>query len=544
MSNLADAASRSVSAPPVALYSDASFAVQIATFATLQDALGAASQGQAIDIFDPNAIGALGVIDVLIEDLTIRADDPFFATFWLKGSANNFNLLGDTNSEVIGTLDADVVTGGDGDNILFVRRGDDIVFGGKGDDFLISSNGTDVLNGGAGNDSLLGGLDADTLDGGSDTTGDSAYYSGSNVGVTIDLSAGTAFGGHAEGDVLIGIEHLFGSRWGDDLRGDAQNNVLTGYVGSDTLDGRDGDDNLVGGLDADHLISGLGADTMNGGVGAGDHADYSGSNAAVIIGVNSGAVNSGGHAEGDVITTNTENLTGSAFADQITGNTLNNVLIGGFGNDTINASSGNDTVQGGEGDDLLLGSRGADLIDGGAGADTASYANSDALVIVDLAAGTAIGSGHSFGDTLISIEGAIGSQFHDSLFGDGGNNSLRGLNGSDDLFGAAGDDTLVGDGGKDTLTGGTGNDVLNGGAEIDTFVFDTANFGADTILRFGAGFGAGCELMDFRGSGVSFSDLTIWSAAGDTVVSVTSDPANQITLVGIASGIDASDFLF
>ena len=180
------------------------------------------------------------------------------------------------------------------------------------------------------------------------------------------------------------------------------------------------------------------------------------------------------------------------------------------------------------------------MIDGGAGNDTASYSNSDLRVTVDLVAGTATGSGHGAGDTLTNIENVIGSQFNDNLIGDGNANSLQGLNGDDDIVGAAGNDTLTGNAGSDTLTGGAGDDQLIGGGGTDSFIFDTATFGADTII----GFANNTELMDFRGSGLTYSDLTITTGASNTVISVTADPANQITLNGITTVIDANDFLF
>lgn len=57
---------------------------------------------------------------------------------------------------------------------------------------------------------------------------------------------------------------------------------------------------------------------------------------------------------------------------------------------------------------------GADLLDGGAGSDVADYFLSAAAVAIDLAAGTASG-GDAEGDTLVSIESVIGTDFGDTL---------------------------------------------------------------------------------------------------------------------------------
>lgn|GEM_PF-1657818 len=448
----------------------------------------------------------------------------------LKGLGGDDTLLGGTGS--------DTLSGGGGADSLDGGTGNDQLSGWDGADFLNGGAGIDTLLGEAGDDLLIGGAAGDSINGGSGS--DTASYSNSNASVAIDLGAGTTAGGHATGDTLTSIEDLFGSAFSDTLTGDNGDNVINGFSGDDIIDGGAGNDSMEGGQGNDFFISGLGADTINGGAGASDTADYSGSNAAVNIGINAGAVNSGGHAQGDVISTITENLIGSMFDDVITGNTLANLLNGFFGDDTMNASNGNDTLIGGSGDDLLFGSRGADLINGGVGNDTASYGNTDNSVIVDLTAGSGIGSGHASGDTLISIENIIGGQFNDTLTGDNGANSLSGLAGNDLLNGLGGNDTLLGSNGADTLNGGSGDDLLTGSGGADSFVFDTASFGNDTII----GFANGLELLDFQGSGLAYTDLTITTGATDTTISVTASPTNQITLSGVTSLIDANDFLF
>jgi hypothetical protein len=51
---------------------------------------------------------------------------------------------------------------------------------------------------------------ADRLDGG--TGVDTVIYGDSNVGVGVNLATGYGYGGTAEGDTLIGIENVLGSR--------------------------------------------------------------------------------------------------------------------------------------------------------------------------------------------------------------------------------------------------------------------------------------------------------------------------------------------
>ncbi|PTM97179.1 calcium-binding protein [Mycoplana dimorpha] len=123
-----------------------------------------------------------------------------------------------------------------------------------------STSGNETMKGLGGNDVLLGSAGADVLDGGSGT--DRASYDKSPAGVQINLKAGTASGGHAQGDKLIGIEDVTGSKYNDVLIGDDGKNVLKGGYGADKLDGGAGNDTLHGGPGKDLLTGGAGADTF------------------------------------------------------------------------------------------------------------------------------------------------------------------------------------------------------------------------------------------------------------------------------------------
>lgn len=77
-----------------------------------------------------------------------------------------------------GTNGADILIGGNGDDVLCGLGGRDILIGGKGADHLIGGDGNDLLSGGpgadeldgdAGNDILTGGAGTDDLDGGPGT---------------------------------------------------------------------------------------------------------------------------------------------------------------------------------------------------------------------------------------------------------------------------------------------------------------------------------------------------------------------------------------
>jgi Ca2+-binding RTX toxin-like protein len=143
-------------------------------------------------------------------------------------------------------------------------------------DTLAGDDGANVLIGLGGDDRFKGGGGADTLNGGSGR--DTASYFNADTGVFVDIALGSGFGGDAEGDVLISIEALEGSDFGDSFLGDALGNLLLGRGGNDVLDGRGGADTLNGGDGVDVLRGRGGADILLGGAGAdqltgGDDAD-------------------------------------------------------------------------------------------------------------------------------------------------------------------------------------------------------------------------------------------------------------------------------
>lgn len=121
--------------------------------------------------------------------------------------------------------------------------------------------------------------------------------------------------------------------------------------------------------------------------------------------------------------------------------------------DTIILYSGNDTTRPGAG---------ADQVFGGSGTDQVSYLDSTSAVQVSLSAGTGTG-GFAQGDTYDGIENVFGSNFNDTIAGNGLANQLIGYIGNDTIFAGFGDDLLVGERDNDRLYGGPGNDQLSGG---------------------------------------------------------------------------------
>ena len=264
-------------------------------------------------------------------------------------------------------------------------------------------------------------------------------------------------------------------------------------------------------------------------------------------------------------TNNNDDLTGTANADTING--LD-------GNDIINGLAGDDTLNGNEGDDKLNGGTGADMLNGGLGSDYAYYTNSSVGVLVRLHDARAVKFGDAEGDTLTDIEHLVGSEYNDTLAGDGEDNILEGRNGDDVLYGGPaggddrmyggnGDDRVFGGRGNDILTGGDGNDLLKGGPGEDTLIIDGDHMDVlyggpdgDTFRFFPSNLGGG-SIRDFsNGEDVidlteftdinSMDDLDIVSHGSNVSIELSgSDYLTTIILSDFdVNNLDNSDFLF
>lgn len=373
------------------------------------------------------------------------------------------------------------------------------LFGGRGNDMLSGRDGNDILAGGAGGDGIDGGNGFDY-----------ASYSDATSGLVSDLQFAAAGNtGDAAGDVYALIEGLIGSNFDDSLRGDGQANwiyggggvdyiygrdgddVLLGELGNDTIQGNVGNDQLFGGEGDDRLYGGTGADVLNGGNGI-DLARYDDATARVTADLAVPGANTG-DAGGDIFVS-IEGFVGSNFNDDLRGNAAGNFIFGGGGidfiygrdgNDTLLGEAGNDTILGEAGDDIIYGGLGADVIDGGSGYDYANYSDAGSAIIADLVlVGDNIGD--AAGDLYYGMEGLIGSNFGDSLRGDGNGNVIYGNAGQDWIYGRGGDDTLYGgsdydrlfgNDGNDLLIGGNGGDLLDGGAGADMVSYADAGAG-------------------------------------------------------------------
>ena len=396
---------------------------------------------------------------------------------------------------VVGEMGDDEVMGGSGDDLLSGGMGTDMVSGGAGADDMWGGDGDDNLMGGMGDDTLVGGPGADTINGddedGENPGGmDIAWYADSE-GVTVDLSKGTAEGGDAEGDMLMGIEGVRGSHMADKLTGktymDADGNVMSkggiiyGNMGDDTLTGGGGNDTIGGGMDDDEIDAMGGNDDVVG--GAGD-----------------------------------DEIMGGDGDDTVHGNMGEDELMGGMGNDKLAGDDGEDDLMGGAGSDTLIGGAGADKLDGGTSEytmddpdqagqtltmqhiDWVDYRDSMEAVKIDLDASgqrKMLSGGSAEGDTIEegTIEAWAGSDHGDTMTG----------------VEAAGADGVMFDGGKgdDTIEGGSGSDTLKGGDGDDMFTSPGDAAGTTDMIDGGAGM----DTVSYKGTTdivtVNLSDATV-----------------------------------
>ena len=419
------------------------------------------------------------------------------------------------------------------------------------------------------------------------------------MGVTINLRAGTASGGDADGDDLgemienvmgsdqddmltgdRGVNSLWGLGGNDMLYGDRGNDMLYGGMGDDELDGEDGDDTLEGGYGADELTGGGGDDT----------ASYTRSMMGVTVRLHASQA-MGGDAEGDTwgdVTTETYmlpdedgdlqeheetvpdiiNLTGSGMADILAGDSRANRIEGGGGddkiyggpgggNDTLHGDGGDDmifgghgvdTIFGGDGDDVLNSGAGADTIYGGAGSDMIYATNDDAVIngwlapweATDTDANSDYEGPESSTPGTAAIEADEDPKAVDTVSFEKSKIGVTATLAGPTITNV---ENLIGTNEDDTLTGNDGDNVIEG---LD---------GADLNMDGGAGNDTVSYEHSDRGVTVNLTTDVVSGghAQGDTLVAASFEnatgSAHDDTLTGdelenVLKGLDGDDELF
>ncbi len=448
------------------------------------------------------------------------------------------------------------VTGSKFNDYLWGDAGNNIIKGGDGNDFLDGHLGNDILEGGAGADYMVGPGEG-TLS-----------YEGSNAGVFIDMTTGEAFGGHATGDRWYAMDHLTGSRFADELKGDA---------GSNRIKGLDGDDWIVATVGSDVYEGGDGLDTVDYSTGfASGTATYqtwiedgywewddwqqqsvwvqNGGHYETVTSTRLGLQVSGGIAEWRAVdgTAGTHSLSG---VEHIIGTSGDDFIAMTGGDDYITGGKGNDTLAGGGGSDTYYFNRGDgfdQLVEDNSGSNTLSFSGD--VKVGDLGFGW---RSHATGVFDIYIQGTGDHIQVNGNVVEEGNNKLKvidfngagqldvsgiirfraGGNGDDVFSGEPGNrsDLLVGHGGNDTIygapsngwesqgnvfIGGSGNDQFNASTGDDQYAFDVGD-GQDVIYDSGGDdtlvFGATVTADSVRTEVVNGDLRIFYGGAGDYV---------------------------
>ncbi|WP_164934398.1 Ig-like domain-containing protein [Bradyrhizobium zhanjiangense] len=339
-----------------------------------------------------------------------------------------------------------------------------------------------------------------------------AFYNALD-GVTVDLAAGSSHG-TASGDVagtgtdtFTGVNAVRGSSFADVILGDANANTLDGRDGNDRIDGRGGADTLTGGNGSDTFVyaDGGGADTITDfDRSQGDTIDLTGlSGIFTLADVQSKSTASAGNTIINFGSGNTLTLIGVTSLQQ-SDFIFPNATNGTSGSDVLLGTSQADAIYGLAGNDRLQGFGGNDLLDGGADFDRAVYTDATSGILVNLAAGTA--SGPAVGsDTLVAIEGAVGSDFADTF-------NATGFAGATGIPGTpVGFNEFEGRGGNDTILSA----VNPLGAALTRVSYVSATAGVTVDIAAGTADGDGSVGHDtFVGSGI----IAVWgSAFADTL---------------------------
>jgi Ca2+-binding RTX toxin-like protein len=452
-----------------------------------------------------------------VKGVSANLDDASVNTGDAQGDSYDSieNLTGSIFGDVLtGDGQSNVISGGDGSDVLIGGGGGDTYLGGIGvdrvdysqssigvvayltadqqnlnaggavgdtydgieditgsghDDFITGNTGSNSLAGGAGNDTLDGGSGAgapDKFNGGSGE--DTVTYVNASGPVALSLISGGTVG-DANGDEVVAIENVTGSKFADNIEGDSGVNLIFGGGESDTIKGGGASDLLYGG-DGDDLLSNIPTLGSTQSFFGGDGITDTGTGDAVSFEGLDKFINASLISGGTVLETNgttllvtlkfagIENLIGGSVADTLEGDGFANLLSGGDGNDTLIGLGGNDILLGGNGNDLLQGGANADSHNGESGYDTVSYsswtsttpANPTGLEI-DLAvsnagAGVGRGKGDAAGDGFTGIEKVVGSRYGDifyasvagTLFDSGdesGSNYVNTVSYQDDVYG-------------------------------------------------------------------------------------------------------------
>src|SRR6056297_967903 len=363
---------------------------------------------------------------------------------------------------LVGTSGPDSLNGGIGDDQLFGNAGADTLIGGADNDFLDGGAGDDFINPGDnaggvfGFDSIVTGTGNNTVNFSQISTGWASlnynFLDGVNP-ITVDID-----GQSNTGSVDMGAS-------GFDTLINVQNPLNSGFTtGGLSVRGTSGDDTFDVTTDTNQWMEVRGR-------GGADTINISGNGLVRID------YREGGDVTADL---GAGTVTQDGFTDTITGTVWE-----------IRTDNGNDSVLGSSADESFILRGGTDTVDGAGGFDRLRYDQSGLAggVTINFNTGQATGTwnGGAFSHNFSNIEWARGSEF---------------------------DDTITGDGNAQQLAGGAGNDTITGGGNGDTFVIGNRSvYGTDGGTDVITDFTIGEDGFDFSGIPDNTTQITAAFAA-------------------------------
>jgi Ca2+-binding RTX toxin-like protein len=253
-------------------------------------------------------------------------------------SLNNTAIAGADALEFHSGAGADNVTGGQGNDFLYLGDGNNLANGGVGSDYIVTGSGNDTVNGGEGTDYVstgagddvvfasgetVAGIYSETLDGGSGD--DTLSYSDAKASVVAILAGGQVPYGQVWDGLNVDKTYAF-----ENIIGSSFNDILSGTVADNVIDGGTSGRDILLGLE--------GVDTVS----------YANSTRGIVAMMDIGGPGHGASWDGiefgdDFF--NFESITGSSHNDILVGDAGSNTLFGGLGDDTLIGGGGADVFR-------------------------------------------------------------------------------------------------------------------------------------------------------------------------------------------------------
>ena len=399
-------------------------------------------------LIDNNDLESVNQITHTLQQLSLKSVS--YQTIWEGLKAHNTLSEWLTDNQVVGTDQAETLTGSSEDDLLVGLKGDDRLIGGQGDDIYTfnTGDGHDWIYDASGNDRLaLGeGISLNHLlweRSVSDITLHLIDENGALTGDSIQLSNVFDFDGSLREGALEQIVFSDGTTLDvtDQLEyvntsGSANNDTLYGTQNSDHFAAQEGQDLIYGGAGDDTY-------TFNRGDGQDTLIEHSGTD-RIIFGA------------------------GIAFDD------LKLSRVGPQGEDILIHVL--NPIKDPSGDQLLISQAYLNGI--------ATDNQIERVTLTDHEGNETHYGLHDLSKTFVSDQQGplFGFESDDLIAGTEGDETIHSAGGDDELNGGLGNDTLYGDSGEDLLIGGQGDDRLQGGKGADIYQFSVGH-GHDVITN-------------------------------------------------------------